>query len=59
MGEDGTVICLHCKTVVQLGTVGLTNNFKRHKPSRACKEKKVAREVLTKTPAIENLQVSV
>jgi len=40
------VIYPHCETVVQLGTVELTNYFKRHKPSRACKEnkeKKVAR----------------
>ena len=37
-----------------MGSVGLTNYFKRHKPSRACKEnkeKKVAREALTKTQA--------
>ena len=39
--------------VVQLGSVVLANYFKRHKPSRACKnkEKKVAREALTKTQA--------
>jgi hypothetical protein len=40
--------------VVQLGAVGLANYFKRHKPSKACKEnrgKKIAREALTKTQA--------
>ncbi|EDR03397.1 uncharacterized protein LACBIDRAFT_307198 [Laccaria bicolor S238N-H82] len=54
IGQDGTVICLHCETVVQLGSVGLANYFKRHKPSKACKvnkEKKVAKEALAKTQA--------
>ena len=49
-----TMICHHCKMVVQLGSVGLANYFKMHKPSRACKEnkeKKVAKEALTKTLA--------